>query len=92
MRLTVQLTLPAGRSEVWAAVSTIGGLNREVAPFMRQQSNIDSACSIRSRGGQSAACSASDIGRCSADLADSPSVLGADTGERQDCSGCVSST
>ena len=35
MRLTVQVTLPACRSEVWAAVSTIGGLNREVGPVMR---------------------------------------------------------
>jgi hypothetical protein len=35
MRLTVQLTLPASRSAVWAATSTIAGINREVAPFVR---------------------------------------------------------
>jgi ligand-binding SRPBCC domain-containing protein len=35
MRMTVQVTLPAGRSEVWAAVSTIRGSNRELAPFVR---------------------------------------------------------
>ena len=35
MRLTVQVTLRASRSEVWAAVSTVGGINREVAPFVR---------------------------------------------------------
>jgi ligand-binding SRPBCC domain-containing protein len=35
MRLTVELTLRANRSDVWAAVSTVGGINREVAPFVR---------------------------------------------------------
>lgn len=35
MRLTVQVTLRATRAEVWAAVSTVGGTNREVAPFVR---------------------------------------------------------
>jgi hypothetical protein len=35
MRLTVELPLRANRSEVWAALSTIGGLNRELAPFVR---------------------------------------------------------
>jgi len=35
MRLTVQVTLPASRSKVWAAVSTVDGINREVAPFVR---------------------------------------------------------
>ena len=35
MRLTVKLTLRANRSEVWAAVSTVGGTNWEVAPFVR---------------------------------------------------------
>jgi ligand-binding SRPBCC domain-containing protein len=35
MRLTVDLALRANRSEVWAAVSTVGGLNRELAPFVR---------------------------------------------------------
>jgi hypothetical protein len=35
MRLTVELPLRASRSEVWAAVSTVGGINREVAPFVR---------------------------------------------------------
>jgi hypothetical protein len=35
MRLTVELPLRASRSEVWAAVSTVAGINREVAPFLR---------------------------------------------------------
>jgi len=35
MRLIVELTLRANRSAVWAAVSTVGGINREVAPFVR---------------------------------------------------------
>ena len=35
MRLTVELTLRANRSEVWAAVSTVDGTNRELAPFVR---------------------------------------------------------
>jgi ligand-binding SRPBCC domain-containing protein len=35
MRLTVVLTLRANRSDVWAAVSTVGGMNREFAPFVR---------------------------------------------------------
>ena len=35
MRLTVELPLRASRAEVWAAVSTVGGINREVAPFLR---------------------------------------------------------
>jgi len=35
MRLTVKVTLRTNRSEVWAAVSTVGGINRELAPFVR---------------------------------------------------------
>jgi hypothetical protein len=35
MRLTKQLTLRAGRAEVWAAMSSVEGINREVAPFLR---------------------------------------------------------
>jgi ligand-binding SRPBCC domain-containing protein len=35
MRLTVELTLRASRSEVWAAMSSVDGINREVAPFLR---------------------------------------------------------
>ncbi len=35
MRLTVELPLRASRAEVWAAVSTVGGVNRELAPFIR---------------------------------------------------------
>ena len=35
MPLTVESTLRANRSEVWAAVSTVGGTNWEVAPFVR---------------------------------------------------------
>ena len=43
MRLTVQVTLRASRSEVWAAVSTVGGINREVAPFVRMTDPTNSA-------------------------------------------------
>jgi ligand-binding SRPBCC domain-containing protein len=43
MRLTVQLTLRASRSEVWAATSTVGGINREVAPFVRMTDPTDGA-------------------------------------------------
>ena len=35
MRLTVQVTLRASRAEVWAAVSTVGCTNGELAPFVR---------------------------------------------------------
>jgi len=35
VRLTVESLLRASRSEVWAAVSTVAGINREVAPFLR---------------------------------------------------------
>jgi hypothetical protein len=35
VRLTVELPLRAERSEVWAALSTVGGTNRELSPFVR---------------------------------------------------------
>jgi ligand-binding SRPBCC domain-containing protein len=35
MRLTVELPLRADRAVVWAAMSTVGGTNRELAPFVR---------------------------------------------------------
>ena len=35
MRVTVESSLRTGRAEVWAAVSTVGATNREVAPFLR---------------------------------------------------------
>jgi ligand-binding SRPBCC domain-containing protein len=35
MRFTVELPLRANRSEVWEAMSTVGGMNRELAPFVR---------------------------------------------------------
>ena len=43
MRLTVEVPLRAGRSEVWAALSTIGGMNRELAPFVRLTDPTDGA-------------------------------------------------
>ena len=43
MPLTVEVTLRANRSEVWAAVSTIGGTNRELAPFVRLTDPTDGA-------------------------------------------------
>jgi hypothetical protein len=35
MRLTVELPVRADRSEVWAATSTVGSVNRELSPFVR---------------------------------------------------------
>ena len=43
MRLTVELPLRANRSEVWAAVSTVGGINRELAPLVRMTDPTDGA-------------------------------------------------
>ena len=43
MRLTVELTLRAKWSEVWDAVSTVGGVNRELAPFVRMTDPTDGA-------------------------------------------------
>lgn len=43
VRLTVTLTLRASRAEVWAAVSTVGGINRELAPFVRLTDPTDGA-------------------------------------------------
>ena len=35
MRLTVESPVRASCSQAWTAVSTVGGINREVAPFLR---------------------------------------------------------
>jgi ligand-binding SRPBCC domain-containing protein len=35
MRLIFELFLPAHRAEVWSAMSTVAGVNRELAPFVR---------------------------------------------------------
>ena len=35
MRQTFELPLPADRSEVWATMSTVGDVNRELSPFVR---------------------------------------------------------
>jgi ligand-binding SRPBCC domain-containing protein len=43
MRLTVELPLRADRSEVWAAVSSVGGVNRELSPFVRMTDPTDGA-------------------------------------------------
>jgi hypothetical protein len=43
MRLTVELALRAHRSDVWAAVSTVGGVNRELSPFVRMTDPTDGA-------------------------------------------------
>jgi ligand-binding SRPBCC domain-containing protein len=43
MRLTVELPLRANRSEVWAALSTVGGMNRELSPFVRMSDPTDGA-------------------------------------------------
>ena len=34
MRLTAEVALQANRAEVWGAMSTVGGVNKEVAPFV----------------------------------------------------------
>src|SRR5262245_28850691 len=43
MRLTVEVPLRAERSQVWAALSTIGGTNRELAPFVRMTDSTHGA-------------------------------------------------
>jgi ligand-binding SRPBCC domain-containing protein len=43
MRLTVEVTLRADRSEVWAAMSSVGGVNREVSPFVRMTDSTHGA-------------------------------------------------
>jgi ligand-binding SRPBCC domain-containing protein len=43
MRMTVQVTLRASRSEVWAATSTVGGINWEIGPFGRMTDPTDGA-------------------------------------------------
>src|SRR5688572_3529769 len=43
MRLTVELPVRASRAEVWAAVSTMDGINQEVAPFLRMTDPTHSA-------------------------------------------------
>ena len=43
MRLTVEVALQANRAEVWAAMSTVGGVNKEVAPFVRMTDPTDGA-------------------------------------------------
>ena len=35
MRLTVEVPLRTSRSEVWAAMATVGAVNRELTPFVR---------------------------------------------------------
>jgi hypothetical protein len=43
MRLIVELPVGASRSEVWAAVSTVGGVNRELSPFVRMTDHTHGA-------------------------------------------------
>src|SRR5436853_2334550 len=43
MRLTVELSLRANRSDAWAALSTVAGTNRELAPFVRMTDPTDGA-------------------------------------------------
>src|SRR5690242_9190137 len=35
MRLNVEVSVRANRADVWAAMCTVAGVNREVAPFVR---------------------------------------------------------
>src|SRR5215831_12771092 len=43
MRLTFELPLRANRAEVWETMSTVGGLNRELAPFVRMTDSTHGA-------------------------------------------------
>jgi ligand-binding SRPBCC domain-containing protein len=43
MRLSVEVALRANRAQVWAAMSTVGGVNKEVAPFVRLTDPTDGA-------------------------------------------------
>jgi len=43
MRLTVELLVRANRSAVWAGVSTVGGVNRELSPWMRMTDSTHGA-------------------------------------------------
>ncbi len=43
MRLTLEVPLRTGRSGVWAAMSTVGAVNRELAPFVRLTDPTDGA-------------------------------------------------
>ena len=43
MRLIVELPVRASRSEVWAAMSSVDGMNREVSPFVRMTDSTHGA-------------------------------------------------
>ena len=43
VRLTVELPLRTSRTDVWAAMSTVGGVNRELAPFVRMTDSTHGA-------------------------------------------------
>src|SRR3954462_11748647 len=43
MRLIVELPVRASRSEVWAAISSVDGVNREVSPFVRMTDSTHGA-------------------------------------------------
>jgi ligand-binding SRPBCC domain-containing protein len=43
MRLIVELPVRASRSEVWAAMSSVDGVNREVSPFVRMSDSTHGA-------------------------------------------------
>src|SRR2546430_15004782 len=43
MRLIVELPVRASRSEVWAAMSSVDGVNREVSPFVRMTDSTHGA-------------------------------------------------
>src|SRR4051812_41020485 len=43
MRLTVEVPVRANRSDVWAAMSSVGGVNREVSPFVRMTDSTHGA-------------------------------------------------
>ena len=43
MRLIVELPLRANRSEVWAAISSVEAVNREVSPFVRMTDSTHGA-------------------------------------------------
>ncbi|HEX4490302.1 MAG TPA: hypothetical protein VH914_03765 [Acidimicrobiia bacterium] len=43
MRLTVEVPLHANRADVWAAMSSVGGVNRELSPFVRMTDSTHGA-------------------------------------------------
>jgi hypothetical protein len=52
MRESMDVTLQTDRSEVWAAMSAVVGINRELAPFVRLTRAIGIGSVVRGRAFQ----------------------------------------